>query len=232
MNRHMAQQINLFDPALLRKRDWFALSNVVLGAVSAAVLVAAAGFLARGGLPELQAQATTGETQVKAMREQVLVLGQRVADRKADPRIEEELAVARHLAAARGVVLQTLRQGLAADVPPFADYLRGLARQSMTGLWITGFVWDAASDSMEIRGRTTDPALLPEYIRRLNREPAFRGHAFAALKVAEGKPEPVTGTAAKSAVPIEATQKALFHEFTLVPVKTGEAAGTPVGRQG
>jgi hypothetical protein len=130
------------------------------------------------------------------------------------------------------VVLETLRQGLAADVPPFADYLRGLARQSMTGLWITGFVWDAASDSMEIRGRTTDPALLPEYIRRLNREPAFRGHAFAALKVAEGKPEPVAGVAAKSPAPAEAVQKALFHEFTLIPVKTGEAAGTVAGRQG
>ncbi len=236
MNRHMAQQINLFDPALLRKRDWFALSNVVLGAGLAAVLVAAAGFLARGGLPELQTQAKTGETQLKAMREQVLVLGQRVADRKADPRIEQELDVARHLAEARGVVLETLRQGLAADVPPFADYLRGLARQSMTGLWITGFVWDATSDSMEIRGRTTDPALLPEYIRRLNREPAFRGHAFAALKVAEGKPEPVANTttpsAAKSSVPAEAAQKALFHEFTLIPVKTGEAAGTVAGRQG
>jgi hypothetical protein len=228
----MAQQINLYDPALLRKRDWFALSNVVLGALVAAVLVVAVGFLARSGLPELQAQVTTGETQLKALREEVLVLGQHVAARKADPRIEEELAVARQLAATRGVVLQTLRQGLAADVPPFADYLRGLARQSMTGLWITGFVWDAASDGMEIRGRTTDPALLPEYIRRLNREPAFRGQAFAALKVAEGKPEPVAATVAKSAAPTEAAQKALFHDFTLVPVKTGEAAGTPVGRQG
>lgn len=227
----MAQQINLFDPALLRKRDWFALSNVVLGAGIAAVLVIAAGFVARSGLPALQAQAASGETQLKAMREQVLVLGQRVADRKADPRIEEELAVARHLAEGRGVVLQTLRQGLEADMPPFADYLRGLARQSITGLWITGFAWDAASDSMEIRGRTTDPSLLPDYIRRLNREPAFRGHAFAALKVAEGKPEPAVGTAAQSAAPAEGVQRVLFHEFTLVPVKTGEA-GTTVGRQG
>jgi len=231
MNRRMAQQINLFDPALLRKRDWFALSNVVMGAGIAAVLVFAAGFVARSGLPAMQAQAATGETQLKAMREQVLVLGQRVADRKVDPRIEQELATARQLAEARGIVLHTLRQGLEADVPPFADYLRGLARQSMTGLWITGFVWDAASGSMEIRGRTTDPSLLPEYIRRLNREPTFRGHAFAALKVAAGKLEPAVGTAAKSAAPIEATQKALFHEFTLVPVKTGEA-GTTVGSQG
>jgi hypothetical protein len=219
----VAQQINLYDPALKRKRDWFALSNVVLGAGIAAVLVVAAGLLARGGLPALQTQASASETQLKAMREQVLVLGQRVAERKADPRIEQELSAARQLAEVRGVVLQTLRQRLESDAPAYAEYLRGLARQSMTGLWITGFVWDAANDSMEIRGRTTDPALLPEYIRRLNREPAFRGHAFAALNVAEGKVE--AAKSAQAAAPTEASPKAGFHEFTLVPVKTGESAG-------
>lgn len=225
----MAQQINLYDPALLRKRDWLALVNIVLGAGVLAVLVAGAGFLARNGLPELQAQVTTSETQLKAMREQVLVLGQRVADRKADPRIEQELATARQVAEARGVVLETLRQRLASDEPPFADYLRGLARQSMTGLWITGFAWDAASDGIEIRGRTLDPALLPEYIRRLNREPAFRGQAFSALNVAEGKPDPASGA---KAVPAEAPQKAQFHEFVLVPVKNGDATKLSGGRQG
>jgi hypothetical protein len=228
----MAQQINLYDPALLRKRDWFALSNLVLGAGIAALLVAAAGMLVRGDLPALQAQATTGEAQLKAMRDQVLVLGQRVAERKADPRIEQELVAARQLAAVRGEVLQALRQHLASDEPSFADYLRGLARQSMTGLWITGFAWDAASDGLEIRGRTTDPALLPEYIGRLNREPAFRGQAFAALTVAEGKPETVAGGVAGSAASVPSAQKAPFHEFTLVPVKRVEAAGAAAGRQG
>lgn len=225
----MAQQINLYDPALLRKRDWFALANVALGAAIATVLVAAAGFIARSELPALQAQATAGETRLDALRDQIQTLGRQVAVRHADPRIEQELAVARHLAQARGVVLDTLRQGLAADVPPFADYLRGLARQSMTGLWLTGFAWDASSGSMEIRGRTTDPALLSEYIRRLNREPAFRGHAFAALNVTEGRVETASGT--QLAAPAEAPQKAGFHEFTLVPVKP-DATTRPGDKQG
>ena len=217
----MAQQINLYDPALLKQRDWFALSNVLLGAGLLAVLVLAAGWLARLDLPALQAQATTQDNQLKAVREQVLALGKRVADRQADPRLEQELAAARQLAEARGEILGVLRQRLAADAPPFADYLRGFARQTMPGLWLTGFTWDAAADSIEIRGRTVDPALLPEYIRRLNREPAFRGHAFAALSVVEGKSE-------------TPTQKTSFHEFTLVPVKTGgdARAEASVGRPG
>jgi hypothetical protein len=221
----MARQINLFDPALLRKRDWFALSNVVLAAAALVMCVVVAGVLAQRELPTLKAQTATNDTQLKAMREQVLVLGQRVADRKPDPRVESELAAARLLAGMRGEILQTLRQRLEHDADPFADYLRGFARQSVTGLWLTAFTYDASSGSMEIHGRTVDPALLPEYIRRLNKEPAFRGRAFAALKLAEGKLEPVAGTPAKTGAPAEAVKSAPFHEFTLIPVKEGEAAG-------
>ena len=217
----MAQQINLYDSALLRKRDWFALSNVALGAGALALLVAMTGWLVRLDAPGMQARAATQDGQLKAMREQVQALGKRVADRHADPRLEQELATARQLATARGEVLDVLRQRLAADAPPFAGFLRGFARQTMNGLWLTGFAWDAAADSIEIQGRTVDPALLPEYIRRLNREPAFRGHAFAALNVVEGKTE-------------TPAQRAAYHEFTLVPVKAGEPerADTPAGRQG
>ena len=217
----MAQQINLYDPALLKQRDWFALSNVLLGAGLLAVLVFAAGWLPRLDLPVLQAQAATQDSQLKAIREQVLALGKRVADRQADPRLEQDLAAARQLAEARREILGVLQQRLAADAPPFAEYMRGFSRQTMPGLWLTGFAWDAAAESIEIRGRTIDPALLPEYIRRLNREPAFRGHAFAALNVVEGKAE-------------APAQKAAFHEFTLVPVKAvnDARAEPPAGRQG
>jgi hypothetical protein len=89
---------------------------------------------------------------------------------------------------------------------------------------LTAFAYDAASGSMEIHGRTVDPALLPEYIRRLNKEPAFRGRAFAALKLAAGKLEPAAGVPAKTGVPGEAAKPVPFYEFTLIPVKEGDAA--------
>lgn len=297
----MAQQINLYDPALLRKRDWFALSSLVLGAGVAAVLVAAVGVLVRTDLPALQAQVMDGEARLKAVREQLQALTPQGTERKPDPRIERELAVARQLSTVRSEVLQALRLHLASGDTPLADYLRALARQSMAGLWITGFTWDATSDGVEIRGRTTDPALLPEYIARLNRESVFRGRAFAALTIAEGKPDTATGTttpsaapsttppvapsaatsaapsgsplalasllskqsaassaiplgsllspasaassaapstapsttssAAPSVAPVTSSQKARFHEFTLVPVKRAEVTQAAAGKQ-
>ncbi|WP_131112048.1 PilN domain-containing protein [Sulfuricystis thermophila] len=221
----MAGQINLYDPALRKKRDWLSLANVVLGAFAMLAIVATAGIVARSGLSELRAQASAGDARLQELRSQVQALGKQVAERKPDVRLEQELAALRQLVETRGIVLQILRERLARDAPAFADSLRALANLTMPGVWITGFAWDATSNDMEIRGRTTDPALLPEYIRRLNREPAMRGQAFAALNVVEGKQEAVSaGTATTPRLPP-------FHEFTLIPVKREDAA-IPAGDGG
>lgn len=220
----MAQQLNLFDPALLKKRDWLALANVVMLALLLMVAVAGAATLVRRDLPTLTAQVATTESQLKAMREQIVVLGQRVANRKPDPRLEKELTETRQLLASQKEVLLTLQQRLDPHGESFAEYLRGFARQSVAGLWLTSIAVDTASHGMEIRGRTVDPALLPEYIHRMNKEPAFQGRAFSALKLAEGKTEPVPGTSATTNAPADATTKAPFHEFTLIPLSPAAPA--------
>jgi hypothetical protein len=220
----MTQQINLYDPALERQRDWLALMNVV-GLM--AVLVAAvgtAGYLARLDLPALTAQSDASENQLKATREQLATLGQQAATRKPDPRLEQEIAAKRLLLGTRGEVLVILRQSLGPEAgSSFAAHLQGLARQTVAGLWLMDFYIDAGSGSMEIKGRTIDPALLPEYIRRLNKEMAFQGREFAALKLAAGKPDaPPLGVATTTKTPPVAPGTALpapYHEFTLIPVK-------------
>jgi hypothetical protein len=243
----VAQQLNLFDPALLRKRDWLALANVVMLALLLLVAVAVAATVVRRDVPSLTAQVATNENQLKLMREQVIVLGQRVANRKPDQRLENELSENRLLLDARNAVLTALRQRMDPSAGSFAEYLRGFARQSVSGLWLTGIAVDAASHGMEIRGRTIDPALLPEYIQRMNKEPAFQGRAFSALKLAEGKTDVVPGTpAATNAAantPADAAKKALFHEFTLIPLSpaangkggqaaSGQTSGQTTGRPG
>lgn len=239
----VAQQINLFDPALLSKRDWLALANVVILALLLFIVVTVAATVVRRDVPSLTAQVAANDNQLKVMREQVVVLGQRVANRKPDQRLESELTENRLLLDARNAVLTALRQRMDRSAGSFAEYLRGFARQSVSGLWLTGIAVDAASQGMEIRGRTVDPALLPAYIQRMNKEPAFQGRAFSALKLAEGKVEPVPGTpAAANATanaPADAAKKPLFHEFTLIPLSPAAsgkgsptASGQMTGRPG
>jgi hypothetical protein len=219
----MAQQINLYDPALLRKRDWLALGNVVVLMAVLVVAVSATGYLERLDLPALTAQADASESQLKATRKQITELGQQVATRKPDPRLEQEVVAKRLLLGTRGEVLVMLRQSLGPEAgSSFAAYLQGFARQTVAGLWLMDFYIDASSGSMEIKGRTIDPALLPEYIRRLNKEKAFQGREFAALKLDAGKPDAPLGVAAATKTPPPppgTTLRAPYHEFTLTPVK-------------
>lgn len=215
----MAQQINLYDPALEYQRDWLALENVVGLAVLLSVLVGTLGYWVRIDLPALSALAASNENQLKAARDQITVLGQRAASRKPDARVEQEVVAKRMLLNARDEVLVTLRQSLGPDAgSSFAAYLQGFSRQTVHGLWLTAFVVDAMSDRIELRGRTIDPALLPEYIRRLNKEPAFQGRTFAALKLDAGKPAAPAG-AEKT---LSATLlRPPYHEFTLIPASSG-----------
>lgn len=217
----MAQQINLYDARLERRRDWLALHYVAGLAGALAVLVGVSGYLVRMDLPALTAQAATAESQLEAVRAQVAKLEGQVAERKPDPGLIRELEATQRLLGARSEVLATLRRSLGPDVHAFADYLRGLARQSVNGLWLTGFSIGAGGKGMEIRGRTTDPALLPEYIRRLNREAAFQGQTFAALKLeaAKSAKPAATGTAVTTEIP------PAWHEFTLMSNREPEASG-------
>lgn len=225
----MAQQINFYDVRLERRRDWLALHYVAGLAAGLALLVGVSGYLARMDLPALAEQASASESQLKAARDQVAALSARAANRKPDPRLEQELAASRTLLDARSEVLATLRRSLGPDAHAFADYLRGLARQSVSGLWLTGFSIAAGGNGrtgMEIRGRTVDPALLPEYIRRLNREAAFQGQTFAALKLEAAKQTAKPGMPAGNAAAASGGPSA-WHEFTLVPTRGPETAPAP-----
>lgn len=221
----MTQQINLYDPALLRKREWLTAANVA--AATLVLLVAMAGWtaLARSQLAALEAENQVIAPQVKALQEQMTALAKQLGSLKPDARIEAELASTRALLSVRGEVLEILEKGLGSGSTSFAEYLRALARQSLSGLWLTGFAVGEGGAGMEIRGRMTDPALLPEYIRRLNAEKAFQGRSFAALRVSTGQAAAVPGAAP---APVAAAATAPYHEFVLAPegaaARTGAAA--------
>lgn len=219
----MTQQINLYDPALLRKRELVSALNLALAAAVLAVFIGAWAVLARAQQATLAAEQQALAPQVKSVQDQMAALARQVASMKPDPRIEAELASARALLSLRGEVLAVLEKSIGGGAISFAEYLRALARQTVGGLWLTGFSV-AESGGMEIRGRMSDPARLPEYIRRLNAEKAFQGRSFAALRVSPGQAAPVAGATPGPAVPATPAV-APFHEFVLAPENVPAAAG-------
>lgn len=216
----MSHQINLYDPSLLRQRQTFNAANLLL-----AVIVLAAGLFGWGAWARIDAERqgreiTELEARARSAREESVALASRLAGRKPDAQLDQNIAAAREMLLVRQSMLDKLGEGSASAVGGHAERLRGLARQGIEGLWLTGFVVGTDGRTITIRGRTLDPALLPEYIRRLNAEPAFRGHRFATLNVA--LPAPTTPTATTVAV---AVAPPAFHEFTLGPEPDGIREG-------
>jgi len=214
----MAGQINLYDSGLERQRDWLALDYVAAGTALLASLVVIAGVAVRWDHDALMARSAANEQRLGVERAQMVPEDQDAGERRVDPLIEQEVARQRAQLVLHEKVLAALRGSAGGeDRVAYAEYMRGLARQSMDGLWLTGFRLAESGGGFEIHGRTLDPALLPGYIRKLNREPAFQGRAFAALKIE------AVASASDGAVSLPP-----HHEFALIPdkpaaEKTGEA---------
>lgn len=213
----MSQQINLYDAALLPRQELLTAPRLALVAGLMLLLLGAWGGWLRMELARAENEAATVGQELKQLQDQSTALAREIGSRKPDPRLEQELAAARLLVDVRAEVLRVLQKGLGPEAMGFSEYLRGLSRQATTGLWLTAFSVADSGAAMEIQGRVLDPALLPEYIRRLNGEKAFQGRGFAALRMAAGSPPAATGAAAPA--PVMDGRLPLFHEFVLVPAK-------------
>lgn len=217
----MSQQINLYLPALRRRRDPWSLANVTLVAGIVLTLIVSTGVWARMSAAKLEAEARRLEPQSKAMQEQLTELSRLASSTKPDPRLKQEFDTVQARLSARQEMLSLLAQGLGPQATGFSEYLRGFARQTPQGLWLVGFTVQGDGSGMQIKGRTLDPALIPEYIKRLNSEKIFQGRSFSSLEI--GIPAPPAGTSVDAKPVFSAV-----HEFTLAPGDaTASAAEAP-----
>lgn len=209
----MSQQINLLNRDLRARHDWLAFNVVAPLALAVVALVAVAVVWVRAEQGQLVTREAAVAAQLKASQERLQALARQIGERKGDPRLEVE---SQRLAAAvqrRRDVLQVLADGGLEKGGGFAEIMAGLSRQAMDGLWLTAF--SAAGSDFEIRGRMLDPALLPDYIRRLNAESAFRGRRFDMLDMKGVLPPPAVPTAAGASSQAEPPRLPRHTEFVL-----------------
>ena len=213
----MSAQINLYHPRFLKQRDPLALRNVALAAAALyAVLVALGGWAWQDAAAQ-QAAAAAAEAQLKSAKDQVEAETRAAAIRKPSPQLIADLESAEALLRRRGEIAHLLESGAIGNTGGFSDYLRGFARQTPEGLWLTGFTIGAGGNDMEIRGSMLNPAALPDYIHRLGAEKAFQGRNFAALTMNRPDPAPVVRSAAQGAAAAPAPTQGIPQSVTPAP---------------
>jgi MSHA biogenesis protein MshI len=223
----VTQYINLYPAALREARPFPAAKHVALACLIAAAIVFGWSRVAVSRAGDLAGQIRALDARLAAEREQITALGRTLGNRKPDAALATALGASEAQLARRQEVLALLEGGSIGTTAGFADVLRGFARQSMPGLWLTGFDVAAGGAELTINGRALHAELVPQYIRRLNAEKVFQGRSFAALKLAPAQAGS-TGAATPENTGARGAEPA-FVEFGLsgAPVRTARSEARP-----
>lgn len=190
----MPQDINLMHAGLTPRPAPFR-------SVQAASILGSGALLMLIAFVGLQQLASRRADEAVALEQALAALQRRATEMSAvaaPSRPAAELRLLRDTEAGQRQVRAALDSGVAGRTQGYAQYFMALSRQAHASLWITGFNVAADGAGLELQGRMTDPRVLPDYLRRLNSEPLFKGREFAqmSLKVVE----PAAADAASPAI--------------------------------
>jgi len=227
----MSQQVNLFNPIFRPKGFSFTSARAMLYAVGIAVAGVAAGAAYEDyALREVAARTQTTEAAHKNATARLSQLTNEVAQQKPNARIEADIATFETQLKGRQEIVETLRSGAVGNTAGFSEYMRAFSRQTVNGLWLTGFEFDG--NELLLHGRTVNPELVANFLKQLNREQSLQGREFSAMRIRQPAPE---GTANAAKGESEKAAKAAagrYHEFSLstapLPEDTRRTDGRPV----
>ncbi len=183
------QEINLFQPLLRKEVDRFSGKNIL--GMSGMVL---AGFLVIYGIFFWHVR--TVLTEAEALQAKQKQMTDHLAEVNKKFRPKRKSTVLESQVKASVVKLEMKRKIFSAidDIPQisskgFAGFLEGMARQHISGLWLTGFKISDGGNEMNISGRSLDPILVPAYLKKLSSEQVFHGVDFETFSMNRMKKE-------------------------------------------
>jgi hypothetical protein len=226
----MSQQINLLNPSLIKQKDFFNPTTIVitLGILLALML----GYYSYSQkqlllLTAQRSQIALELTTLQATLQQTALLHTPHEMNKA---LLVQIAQLEQKQTMQQQILQTVNQSSATPEKGYAALMRAFAKQSLDGLWLTNFSIDSQSEQLNINGRTLQGELVPEYISRLSNEPSLKGKQFSALNMS--LPKSTSTTNATPAVTLPAvnstnlTASVIKNGVSAMPASTTAALAT------
>lgn len=183
----MSQQINLFNPIFLKQKKYFSVATM-LQALGMVIV----GSMLFYGYAWYQVQQLAKQTQEMTKRyeseqKRLVNYANEFSPQRSAQMLNDELQALEAQAVAQGSLLNTLKSGAIGNTQGYSEYMRAFSRQSVNGLWLTGFDINGDGAQMILQGAATGPQLLPAYIQRLSQESVMRGKSFATLRMNQPK---------------------------------------------
>ncbi|OIP14665.1 MAG: hypothetical protein AUK53_05020 [Betaproteobacteria bacterium CG2_30_59_46] len=193
----MSQQINLFNPIFLKKKKHFSSIAMIqaLGGIMLGMLLLYA--YAHYAVGKMGASATETTKLLQTEESRLTKVAAEFAPGKDTKVLEDQVTRMESQLNARQKVLAVLQGGELGNTAGFSEYLRAYARQSIDGLWLTGFSILGAGNQMVLDGRALRADLVPAYIKRLDQEKIMQGKSFASMEISLPAVPKLEGAAAK-----------------------------------
>ena len=178
----MNHSINLYNPALRRRKSLLSATNMVQG-----LLIVLAGILALYAYTthveeSLRVQQANLEQVFNNDQAQFNHLATLLSSKATNQSTSAEIQALEQQLQNRHQLFAAISGALSGN-HGYSQYLRAFARQNVEGLWLTAFSIDARGEHMQIHGRTLHAELIPIYLQRLSQEPILQGKHFAALEL-------------------------------------------------
>jgi hypothetical protein len=214
----MTQNINLFNAAFSKPKHALSFATLVKCVGLTLVTLLALYFYQLYAVSSLAGKLRSVQASLNDQRARAEKQPGTAGARKPDPQLEAEIAQLEVDLKQAQAAIGALRGGEFGDEQGFAEYLRAFSRQSVDGLWLTGFVI-SGSGELELRGRVLRPDLVPSYIQRLSREEVLAGRSFARFEMSRPEGE---GAADK-----QGARAPGFLEFSLFTTEAGKKPERP-----
>jgi hypothetical protein len=203
----MNQQINLLNPALLKQKLFVTLNNIALVAVVLLGLILAySAYIYQQSrlLSKQNNQAAIELPAVQAQLKKITVLHHATATNQD---LHNKIMQLERQEVMQQKILRLVSQNSLTDHKSYAAIMRAFAKQSLEGLWLTGFSIKSHTTELSISGRSLLADIVPEYIARLGGEAALQGKSFSALSMLFTSENVATNNDLASTVLVSATAR-------------------------
>ncbi len=196
----MSQQINLCNPLFRKQEKYFSALTMMQ---SLAIILA--GTLLFYAYLQYQYRDLTQQARLMAHRQtdtqqQLTKVAATMGARKPTQVLVDNIAQAEQAMHAQQIILGLLQSGELGNQTGFSAYFQALSRQTVNGLWLTGFDIVGTGSQISINGRALQAELIPRLINKLKHEPQFTGINFTALDIRQPVPA-ATNTTSTAAPP-------------------------------
>jgi len=192
----VSQQINLFNPIFLRQEKYFSAKTMIESLVLILIALGAFYVYASNEVKSFEEVAADAAHQLADTRERFISLGGELSPQRRSKLLEAQLARAESDLRGKQALLASLHGAAAEKAQGYSQYFAAFARQTLPGVWLTGFSVGDGGEELSVRGRVLHPDLVPTYIRALNKEEVMRGRSVTRLKlVAHNEPAPAADAA-------------------------------------